>query len=125
MEMPEMNDENTVGDRINNFIRANRRNIFICLGLVVILLGVFIGAFIIRDKLQERAVSKVEDFTRRYEELRFTITEESSAENVAALMADLSAFAARASGYPGRQTVAYSRNVMRHCQEKYKNIKIN
>lgn len=95
-----------MGDRINNFIRANRRNIFICLGLVVVLVGGFIGALVVQDKLRERAISKVEDFTRRYEELRFTITEESSAENVAALMSELTAFAARTSGYPGSRAHA-------------------
>jgi tetratricopeptide (TPR) repeat protein len=104
--MPELNEENTIGDRINTFIRNNRRNIVICLGTIVLLLAALIGALSLRDKLREGALSQVEDFSRRYEELRFTIAEESNAENVAALLADLSAFAAKRSGYPGSRAHA-------------------
>jgi tetratricopeptide (TPR) repeat protein len=99
--MSEMNGETNLGTRINDFIRNNRRTIFICLGLVVVFLAAFIGGLTIRDKLREGAISRVEDLSRRYEELRFTITEESNAESVAALLGDLSAFASKTSGYAG------------------------
>jgi tetratricopeptide (TPR) repeat protein len=104
--MPETNEEYLIGDKINNFIQNNRRNIFIGAGVVLVVLAGFIGVLTIRDKLQEGAISKVEDLSRRYDELRFDITEESNAENVAALLADLSTFAAKNSGYPGSRAYA-------------------
>ncbi|MDR3173147.1 MAG: tetratricopeptide repeat protein [Treponema sp.] len=99
--MPDINKEYSLDDRVNNFIRDNRRKILICLGTVVIVLAAFVAAVTIRNKLWEGAISRVEDFTRRYEELRFNITGEANAEPVAALLAELSAFAPKHSGYPG------------------------
>jgi tetratricopeptide (TPR) repeat protein len=104
--MPDVNKEYSLDDRINDFIRNNRRKILICVGAAVIVLAVFIGAVTIRGKLREGAISRVEDFTRRYEELRFNITEESNAETVAVLAAELSVFAPKTSGYPGSRAYA-------------------
>jgi tetratricopeptide (TPR) repeat protein len=104
--MAEKNDEYSLDERINGFLRDNRRKIFICLGIATVALAAFVGAVAVRDTLREGAISRVEDFTRRYEEIRFTITDESNAEKAAALAADLSAFASKNSGYPGSRAYA-------------------
>jgi cytochrome c-type biogenesis protein CcmH/NrfG len=104
--MAEKNNDDSLDERINGFLRDNRRKIFICLGIAAVVLAVFIGAVAVRDKLRETAISRVEDFTRRYEELRFNITDESNAEKAAALTEDLSAFASKSSGYPGSRAYA-------------------
>jgi tetratricopeptide (TPR) repeat protein len=104
--MAEKNDEYSLDERISGFLRNNRRKIFICFGLAAVILAVFVGAVAVRDKLREGAISRVEDFTRRYEELRFNITDESNAEKTAALTEDLSAFASKNSGYPGSRAYA-------------------
>jgi tetratricopeptide (TPR) repeat protein len=104
--MPETNKENNLNDRINNFLKDNRRKILICLGGLVIILAAFVGTLAIRDKLRERAIGQVEEFTRRYEELRFNITDAANVEAVSALLLDLSAFAPRNSGYPGSRGYA-------------------
>ncbi|MDR0399762.1 MAG: tetratricopeptide repeat protein [Treponema sp.] len=104
--MAEKNDENSLDEKITIFVRNNRRKIFVCFGITVIVLAVFVGAVMIRDKLREGAISRVEEFTRRYEELRFNITDESNAENVVVLMEELSSFASGNSGYPGSRASA-------------------
>jgi tetratricopeptide (TPR) repeat protein len=104
--MPDVNNEYSLDDRINNFIQNNRRKILICLGAVVFGVAAFIAVVTIRNKLWEGAIIQVEDFTRRYEELRFNITDEANTETVAALLTELSAFAPRASGYPGSRAYA-------------------
>jgi tetratricopeptide (TPR) repeat protein len=104
--MPEINEELNLGDRINIFVQKNRRRIFICLCVMVLILAGFIGGITIRDKLRERAISRVEEFNRRYQELRFDITEEANAENVANLLADMNAFAPKNSGYAGSRAYA-------------------
>jgi tetratricopeptide (TPR) repeat protein len=106
--MPDVNvnKEYSLDDKINNFIRDKRRKIFICFGTALVLLAAFIGVVVIRDKLREEAISRVEEFTRRYEELRFNITDEANAEAVAALLEELSAFAPRNSGYAGSRAFA-------------------
>jgi tetratricopeptide (TPR) repeat protein len=104
--MPEVNGENSLDERINNFFRNNRRIIIAGLGGLAIVLAALIGTLVIRDMLRERAINRVEDFTRRYEELRFNITEEANAELVAALLEELSGFASGNSGYPGSRAYA-------------------
>jgi tetratricopeptide (TPR) repeat protein len=104
--MPNVNSEYGLDDRINNFIRDNRRKIFICLGIMVIILAALVGTITIRNKLWEDAIRRVEEFTRRYEELRFNITDGANAESVAALLEDLSTFASGNSGYPGGRAYA-------------------
>jgi tetratricopeptide (TPR) repeat protein len=104
--MPDVNNEYSFDDRINNFIRDKRRKILVCLGIVVVALAAFIAGIAIRNKLWEGAISRVEDFTSRYEELRFNITDEANAETVAALLTELSVFAPKSSGYPGSRAYA-------------------
>jgi tetratricopeptide (TPR) repeat protein len=104
--MPDINNEYSLDERINNFIRDKRRTIFICIGLALVLLAAFIGAVGIRNKLRERALIRVEEFTRRYEELRFNIADGANAEAAAALLEELSGFASGASGYPGGRAYA-------------------
>ncbi|MDR0732276.1 MAG: tetratricopeptide repeat protein [Treponema sp.] len=111
--MPEKNHTNTseeysnTGERIVLFIQNNRRKLFIALGTALALLAIFIGVSAIRDGLTARNIRRVEEFTERYDALRFTIAEESSAEDVAALLADLSAFAPGTSGYAGSRAYAH------------------
>jgi cytochrome c-type biogenesis protein CcmH/NrfG len=104
--MAEKNDEYSLSERINDFLRNNRRKIFVFLGITAVALAAFVGAVAVRDKLRETAISRVEEFTRRYEELRFNITDESNAEKAAALTEDLSAFASKSSGYSGSRAYA-------------------
>jgi tetratricopeptide (TPR) repeat protein len=109
--MPETKHTNTseeynAGERIVLFIQNNRRKLFILLGCAAALLAVFIGVLVVTDALTARNISRVEGFTERYDALRFTIAEESGAEDVAALLADISAFAPGASGYAGSRAYA-------------------
>ncbi|MDR1024646.1 MAG: tetratricopeptide repeat protein [Treponema sp.] len=108
--MPETNTnnhgENNAGEKIIFFIHDNRRKIFISLGSVLAILVIFIGVLAIRDGLTARNISRVEDFNRRYDVLRITIAEESAAEDIAVLLADLSAFAPKTPGYSGSRAYA-------------------
>ncbi|MDR1972497.1 MAG: tetratricopeptide repeat protein [Treponema sp.] len=102
--MAETKEAYSLGDRIDNFIQNKRRGILICAGALVVLLAAFVGAAAIRDKLRENAIREVENFAGRYDELRFTIADDTEA--AAALLEELSAFAPKASGYPGARAYA-------------------
>jgi tetratricopeptide (TPR) repeat protein len=97
----DIGEEYKTGERLVLFIQNNRRKIFIVLGCAAVLLAAFIGAFAIRDGIRARNIRRVEDFTRRYDALRFSIAEESSSEETEALLEEISAFASRSSGYSG------------------------
>jgi tetratricopeptide (TPR) repeat protein len=109
--MPEKNHTNSseeynTGERIIFLIQNNRRKLLILLGCAVVLLAIFIGALAIHDRFTARNISRVEGFTERYDALRFTIAEESGAEDTAALLAEITAFASGTSGYAGGRAYA-------------------
>jgi tetratricopeptide (TPR) repeat protein len=95
------NETVSMSERINEAVQKNRKPIFISLGAAVLLLAGVIAALSLADVFRKKAISAAEDFNRRYEELRFTISEESSAARVEALLAELNAFAPKHSGYAG------------------------
>jgi tetratricopeptide (TPR) repeat protein len=99
--MSDIPEKTNFGDKINDFIQKKRKGILICLGATVFLVALFIGILTIRNAIHTKAIVRVEELNRRYEELRFDITEESKAEDVDALLADLNGFGEKRSGYAG------------------------
>ncbi|GHT56475.1 hypothetical protein FACS1894109_05530 [Spirochaetia bacterium] len=89
------------GESINNFIQKNRKGILVCFGVIVVLLAGFIGGLAIRDAVRNKAISRAEDFNTRYEELRWDISEGTKVEETTALLAELTVFAEKNSGYAG------------------------
>jgi tetratricopeptide (TPR) repeat protein len=99
--MQNPNEKLSLSEGINDFVQKNRKSIFVSLGVIVLLLAGCVAALSIMDLLRKKAISEVEALSSRYEALRFTIAEESSAADVEALLADLEAFAKKSSGYSG------------------------
>jgi tetratricopeptide (TPR) repeat protein len=97
----ENSEKLSVAERINEFTQKNRKSIFISLGAIAALLIITAAVFSLTDLFRKKAISRAEEFNRRYEELRFSISEESSAEDVNALLEELISFAGRNSGYAG------------------------
>jgi tetratricopeptide (TPR) repeat protein len=94
-----------IGEILNNFIQKNRKGLFLSLaGIIAILIG-FAVFVTVRDNLQSRALSRAEEFKRRYEALRIYINSEDPAasgkqEEIVALEAELKAFEeTHSSGY--------------------------
>ncbi|GHV59189.1 hypothetical protein AGMMS49579_26830 [Spirochaetia bacterium] len=95
------NEKVSLGEGINNFIQKNRKGILVCFGVIVVLLAGFIGGLAVRDAVRNKAISRVEDFNTRYEELRWDISEGTKVEETTALLTELTAFAEKTSGYAG------------------------
>jgi tetratricopeptide (TPR) repeat protein len=99
--MQNANESPSLSGRISEAVQKNRTPVFISLGVVVFLLLVIVASLSLMGTFRKKAISRADDFSRRYEELRFTINEESSAGKVEALLAELNAFAPKNSGYAG------------------------
>jgi tetratricopeptide (TPR) repeat protein len=97
--MSNVSEKTSIPDHINNFVQKNRKAIFVFLGAVFLLLVVFIAAVSITGAIRNRAISRVEDFVRRYEVLRFDINEPSKEGEVETLLRELTGFAEKNSGY--------------------------
>jgi len=88
-------------EKINEFIRKNRKPIFItAVSLLVILIAV-IAALSLIDVFRNRAIATVEDFNDRYETMLPSITEDYFTDDVNTLLEELTEFAKKHSGYPG------------------------
>jgi len=94
------NDANT-GERINEFIQRNRKPVLFTAVTLLVLFIAAVAALSLIDALGNRAVAAVEEFNDRYEALLPSVTEEYSADDVAAFIEELTAFAKKNSGYPG------------------------
>lgn len=99
--MRNFNEKPNAGEGINDFIQKNRKPIFVSLGLIVLLLAGCIAGLSIMDLFRKNAIRAAEEFNSRYEAIRFTITEESSAADLESLLEDLTVFAKKKSGYAG------------------------
>jgi tetratricopeptide (TPR) repeat protein len=100
------NEEVNLNEKINEFVRKNRKPIFVSLGLLLAVFAGTVAFFSLTDFFRKKAISEVEELNRRYESLRFTITEESASTDTTSLLADLDAFAKKTSGYAGARAWA-------------------
>jgi tetratricopeptide (TPR) repeat protein len=89
---------------LNSFIQKNRKGLLIGLAVIVVFIIGFAVFITIRDTLQSGALSRAEEFKRRYEALRIYINSEDPAasekqEEISALEAELKAFEEKNFGY--------------------------
>jgi tetratricopeptide (TPR) repeat protein len=99
--MQNTDQKTSIGEKVNEFVQKNRKSIYISVGTVILLLLAGIATLSLMDFLRNSAISKVEDFTSRYERLRFSITADPPSSEVVTLLADIEAFARKNSGYAG------------------------
>ncbi|MDR0710165.1 MAG: tetratricopeptide repeat protein [Spirochaetaceae bacterium] len=94
-----------IGEALNDFIQKNRKGLFAGLAAITVVLIGFAVFVTVRDNMQARALSRAEEFKRRYEALRIDINSEDPAaaekqEEITALEAELNAFEeTNSSGY--------------------------
>ncbi|MDR1278923.1 MAG: tetratricopeptide repeat protein [Treponema sp.] len=99
--MSDAKEKVNINEVINEFVRKNRKVIFVVFGVIFLLLAGFIVTLGVMDIVRNRAIGRVEEFNRRYEVLRFDINEASKETETADLLAELKKFAEKTSGYAG------------------------
>jgi tetratricopeptide (TPR) repeat protein len=115
-------EEFNITEKLNELIRKNRKAlVFGFAGIAVILAG-FVITLTVREKLRERAYTRVDEFDNRYEALKYRPEDEPGDEysfsgEMNVLMADLDTFVRKNSGYAAAR--AYS--LMAVIQEDQKN----
>ncbi|MDR1802326.1 MAG: tetratricopeptide repeat protein [Treponema sp.] len=92
----------TINQKVTDFIQKNRKILFIALIVLVVALAGFITFVTVRDKLQESALSQVDEFSRRYDAIRV----EGYGDTDPYLLVNIEGFAARNSGFAAAR--AYS-----------------
>jgi tetratricopeptide (TPR) repeat protein len=106
----------TVNARVTDFIQKNRRILFVALIAIIVGLAGFITVVIVRERLQERALSRVDEFSRRYESVRIDSDGDdpyvvSKMAEIAVLLVNIESFAARNSGFAAARAYNLAANI--------------
>jgi len=107
-------EEVTLNQRIYDFLQKNRRTLFISLIAIVVILAALIITVTVRERMQANAISQVDAFNRRYEELQphINTADMMRQAETAILLIELSEFQNRASGFPSARAFAISANIL-------------
>ena len=110
------NNELDISERIGEFIQKNRMGILIGLIAVIAVLAGFIVTNAVRGKILSNALSKVDGFNRRYEELKLFIGNDDpetllKQAEVFVLIEELSAFEDKNSGLAAARAYDLSGNI--------------
>ena len=97
-------NELSIPERLNDFIQKNRKLLFSGLIALIVILAALITFSTMRDKLQEKALSQVDEFSRRYEKVKITDLSEDpdlvpKLLEIASITDELTAFAEKTFGF--------------------------
>ena len=115
--MRDSNEKKNNDDGIDNFFQKNRKPILVTLCALVLAVVVCIVVLYVREVLQNKAINAVEELAGRYEDMRFSLDDEESAGDVAALLAELEDFAQKNSGYAGGRAWFIAANIYSEKKE--------
>jgi len=93
--MQEKIESTSIGDKINDFVQRYRKNIFIILGIFVVLFAAAVIYLSLNDYLQKKAIAEVEELNDRFSEIN------RAGGDMDALLADLNSFAKNKRGFSG------------------------
>jgi len=89
------------GDKISEFVRRNRKGIYISMGIIIFLFVAVIVYLSLNSYFQKKAIAEVEELNSKYAELRFFLVDENYNDDVDALLEKLNAFVKGKSQYAG------------------------
>jgi len=88
-------------DKFSDFIKRNRKGIYISFGVIIFLFAFVIVYFSMNSHLQKKATAEVEELNQKYDEVRLLLEDENYNDDVNALLEKLNVFVKGKSGYAG------------------------
>jgi tetratricopeptide (TPR) repeat protein len=108
----------SINQKVTDFIQKNRKILFIGLIVLIVALAGFITFVTVREKLQESALSQVDEFSRRYEAVRiedYGDTDDpylvSRMGEITVILVNAEGFAARNSGFAAARAYSLAANI--------------
>jgi len=95
------NENDNIGEKINDFIRNHRKAIFITIGILLFLFIGLIAFLSISDALNKKATAEIDELYGRYNGLSLINDEEFYTEDLEYLLTDLKTFAQKNKGFAG------------------------
>jgi len=97
--MQSKSENPNLSDKIGDFVQRNRKGIFLTAGIIIFLFAGFVVYLSVSDNLSKRAIAEVEELNRRYEEMRFYLSDETFSSDIEVLISDLTGFAGNKKGF--------------------------
>jgi tetratricopeptide (TPR) repeat protein len=95
------NENDNIGEKINDFIKNHRKAIFITIGILLFLFIGLIAFLSISDALNKKATAAIDELYGRYNELTLINDEDFYTEDLEYLLTDLKTFAEKNRGFAG------------------------
>jgi tetratricopeptide (TPR) repeat protein len=99
--MQNENKKTDIGEKLIEFIEKYRKVILVSIGVLVVSFFGLVIFISLHDVFQKKAIAEVEDLSARFDELRFSMEDESKTADIAILLADLEIFVKNKDGYAG------------------------
>ena len=111
------NEKLSPTEQLIEFVQKNRKAFFIGFASIIAVIAVLIVGVSVRDKMQEKALSRVEAYTRRYEELKaFINSDEPEAAlkqvDLAVLLVEIDGFSGKSTGFPAARAYSLSAAIL-------------
>jgi tetratricopeptide (TPR) repeat protein len=95
------NENDNIGEKINEFIKTHRKAIFITIGILLFLFIGLIAFLSLSDALNKKSNAAIDELYGRYDDLSLNSDEDFYAEDLDNLLADLKTFAEKNKGFAG------------------------
>jgi len=95
------NENKNSAEKINDFVRNNRKAIFTVIGVILVLFVGLVAYLSISDSLNKKAIAEADELSGRYNDLSLENDEDFYAEDTENLLADLKKFASKTNGVAG------------------------
>jgi len=99
--MESNNEKTSIGDKINDFVQKNRKQIFIALGILVVLFAGTIVFFVVRDSMDKKAIAEVHDLSEKFDQLRSSEENNYFSSEMNSLLIEVQGFAGKNRGFAG------------------------
>jgi len=99
-------EKDNIGEKINDFIKNNRKAIFTVIGVLIFLFVALIVFISISDSINKKAIAAVDELSARYDDLNLFNDEDYNKQDVDNLIADLKTFAEKTNGFAGSKAWA-------------------
>ena len=101
MQKEKTHKEEETEDKFSEFLRRNRKGIYISFGVIIVLFAGVIVYFSLNSHFQKKATAEVEELNQKYDELRLSLADENYNDDVNALLEKCNVFVKGKSSYAG------------------------
>ena len=100
------NEKQSASEKINEFVKNNRKAIFIAIGVILVLFIGLIAYLSITDSLNKKAITALDELNGKFDDLSLNNEDDYNTPEVESLLAEFKTFAEKTNGFAGSKAWA-------------------